>query len=76
LFTGWGEDKETYRGLDVGEDMSGVPQNFISYEIVHNKNFFSSQRCRIPLHLQNTQPKLKLFYFTVNSLYSQVAAQK
>jgi hypothetical protein len=43
LFTGWGEHKETYRGLHAGEDMSGVPQNFIFYEIVHERNFSSSQ---------------------------------
>jgi hypothetical protein len=43
LFTGWREDKETYRGLQAEEDMSGVPQNFIFFEIVRKRNFSSSQ---------------------------------
>jgi hypothetical protein len=43
LFTGWGEHKEIYRGLHTGEDMSGIMQKFIFYEIVHKRNFNSSQ---------------------------------
>jgi hypothetical protein len=43
LFTGWGEHKEIYRGLDAGEDMSGIPQNLIFYEIVYFVYFSSSQ---------------------------------
>jgi hypothetical protein len=43
LLTGWGKDRETYRGLHVGEDMPGVLPNFIFYKIVRIMNFASSQ---------------------------------
>jgi hypothetical protein len=44
LFTGWGEDKDTYGRLHAGEDMCMVLPNFIFYERVCNKNFSSSQQ--------------------------------
>jgi hypothetical protein len=47
LFIGWGEHKDAYGWLCSREDMCGVRQNSIFYEIVRETNFcFSKQRAQ------------------------------
>jgi hypothetical protein len=41
LSTGWGEHEDAHGWLRIAEDVSGVWQNFIFYEIVH-KTYFNS----------------------------------
>jgi hypothetical protein len=55
LFTGWGEDKDTYRGLHTGEDMCGVLPDLIFYDIVRKRNFTSSQFNASAIHPHHSQ---------------------
>jgi hypothetical protein len=41
------EEDEKYQNVCTREDMSGVPQNFIFYEIVRSEDFNFSQQPRI-----------------------------
>jgi hypothetical protein len=66
LFAGWGDHKETHGWLRTREDMSGVPLEFIFYEIVRKRNFSSSQR-----HIAPTSSTLSLQHsIAVHSLDS------